>query len=78
MQYFLVRIGIIFEVTVADRVRLEVVVKSGNTLQKHVWHAWIIILSAQGSGLRPLWRGRVNRRPAFENLYLALAGAVYD
>ena len=44
------RTGISFEVSVADRVRLEAIVADRNRPQKHVWRANIILLTAAGFG----------------------------
>ena len=40
------RKGIIVDVSAADRVRLEAVVVDGNSPQKHVWRARIVLLTA--------------------------------
>ena len=56
-----------------DRERLEAVIGSGNSPQKHVWRARIVLLSADGVGTMKIQRqtgkGKSND--------LALAGAVY-
>lgn len=44
------RTGTSFEVTPADRRRLEAIVRDRNAAQKHVWRAEIILLSADGLG----------------------------
>jgi transposase len=44
------RKGIIVDVSAADRVRLEAVVADGNSPQKHVWRARIVLLTASGAG----------------------------
>ena len=53
-----------------DRERLEAIVGSGNSSQKHVWRARIVLLSAEGIGTMAADR----QRQADD---LALAGAVY-
>ena len=44
------RTGISFTVSSSDRKQLEALVSSGNSLQKHVWRARIVLLSADGVG----------------------------
>lgn len=44
------RTGITFEVTSADRARLEAIVAAGSSPQKHVWRARIILMSGDGFG----------------------------
>ncbi|MDP6715663.1 MAG: IS630 family transposase, partial [SAR202 cluster bacterium] len=44
------RTGISITVSPAERLRLEQVVQDGNSVQKHVWRAAIILLSADGAG----------------------------
>ena len=44
------RTGITFNITAADRVRLETVVAAGSSAQKHVWRAKIILMSGDGHG----------------------------
>jgi len=44
------RTGISFTVSPLDRKQLEALVSSGNSLQKHVWRARIVLLSADGVG----------------------------
>ena len=44
------RNGISISVSSADRRRLEAIVASRNTAQKHVWRARIVLLSAEGVG----------------------------
>ena len=50
------RIGISITVTSADRVRLEAVIRNRNALQKHVWRAAIVLLSAAGIGTNAIMR----------------------
>jgi hypothetical protein len=51
------RKGIVVDVTTADRARLEAVVANRNSLQKHVWRARIILLTADGLGTNAIKRG---------------------
>ena len=44
------RSGICISVSAADRRRLETIVADGNTRQKHVWRARIVLLTADGLG----------------------------
>lgn len=44
------RTGVGFHLDLKDRQRLEAVVASRNSPQKHVWRALIVLLSADGSG----------------------------
>ena len=44
------RTGVSFSVSSSDRRRLEAVVADGNSPQKHVWRAQIILLSSDGLG----------------------------
>jgi transposase len=50
------RSGISFDVTVEDRARLEAIVADRNRPQKHVWRAWIILLSDDGFGTAEIMR----------------------
>ena len=50
------RTGIHFEVTTADRNRLETIVVDRNSPQKHVWRARIILLTADGLGTNEIER----------------------
>src|SRR5215212_1644104 len=50
------RIGIVVEVTAADRARLEAVVADRNSPQKHVWRARIVLLTADGCGTAEITR----------------------
>ncbi len=50
------RTGITFEVSSADRLRLERLARDRNAPQKHVWRAWIILLSADGFGTTSIMR----------------------
>ena len=42
------RSGIVTDLTSADRERLERIIKDRNAVQKHVWRAGIVLLSADG------------------------------
>ena len=44
------RKGITIEVTPADRVRLDAIIRDRNSPQKHVWRARIVVLTADGTG----------------------------
>ena len=50
------RSGISVTVSLADRLRLEGVVRDRNAAQKHVWWAAIILLSAGGVGTTEIMR----------------------
>ncbi len=50
------RPGITITLTPADRLRLEALVRDGNTVQKHVWRARIVLLSADGIGTNEIMR----------------------
>jgi transposase len=50
MREYLMRTGITFDVTPADRARLEAIVAAGSSPQKHVWRARIILMSGDGFG----------------------------
>ncbi|HNY40272.1 MAG TPA: IS630 family transposase [Bryobacteraceae bacterium] len=44
------RTGVSITVSAADRRRLEAIVADRNAAQKHVWRAWIVLLTAVGLG----------------------------
>ena len=50
------RPGIVIELTRADRLRLEALVRDRNAAQKHVWRARIVLLSADGIGTNAIMR----------------------
>jgi transposase len=50
------REGIAVEVGAAERARLEAIVGDRNSLQKHVWRARIVLLTADGSGTNEIMR----------------------
>jgi transposase len=50
------RTGIVVEVSPADQVRLQAVVTDGNSPQKHVWRAQIVLLTAKGHGTAEIMR----------------------
>ena len=56
MRVCVMRTGISFEVSPADRRRLEALVQDRNTAQKHVWRAKIILLSGDGVGTMEIMR----------------------
>lgn len=51
------RKGIVVNATAADRARLAAVVADGNSPQKHVWRARIILLTAGKLGTNAIMRG---------------------
>jgi len=44
------RKGILIHVTSTDRQRLEAIVRDPKSAQKHVWRAWVFLLTANGHG----------------------------
>src|SRR5438105_238361 len=48
--------GITVAVSAADRARLEAIVASRNSPQKHVWRARIVLLTADGVGTNEIMR----------------------
>ena len=50
------RAGITVEVNSADRARLEAIVADRNSLQKHVWRARIVLMTADGIGTNAIMR----------------------
>ena len=50
------RTGIIISLNPADQNRFEAVVSDRNSVQKHVWRAKIMLLSAGGAGTRDIMR----------------------
>ncbi|HEX6014884.1 MAG TPA: IS630 family transposase [Geminicoccaceae bacterium] len=50
------REGITVKVSAADRARLEAVVAEGNSRQKHVWRARIVLATADGCGTAEIMR----------------------
>ena len=50
------RTGITFEVTAADRTRLEAIAADRNSPQKHVWRANIVLLTGAGCGTAEIMR----------------------
>ena len=50
------RPGINIDLSSADRLRLEALVRDRNTAQKHVWRARIVLLSASGMGTNAIMR----------------------
>jgi len=57
------RTGISFEVTAADRCRLEAVVGDRNAAQKHVWRSRIILFTADGCGTAEIMRRTGKSKP---------------
>jgi len=66
------RKGIEVRFEAGDRERLEAVIGSGNSPQKHVWRARIVLLSAAGVGTMAIQRDRQSQADD-----LALAGALH-
>src|SRR6266436_2079196 len=50
------RAGITVEVNSGDRARLEAIVADRNSLQKHVWRARIVLMTADGIGTNAIMR----------------------
>lgn len=50
------RTGIVVNVTAADRTRLAAIVANGNTAQKHMWRAKIVLLTGDGLGTAAIMR----------------------
>ena len=50
------RTGLHFDLSAADRVRLEAVVADRNSPQKHVWRARIVLARAEGCGTAEVMR----------------------
>jgi hypothetical protein len=50
------RTGIIIELNVSDRARLEAIASDRNSPQKHVWRSRIILLTAAGIGTAAIMR----------------------
>jgi hypothetical protein len=50
------RPGIIVDVTVADRARLEAALADRNSPQKHVWRSAIVLATADGLGTNAIMR----------------------
>jgi hypothetical protein len=50
MRRSYMRTGVTFEVSAADRVRLNAIVSAGSSPQKHVWRAKIILMTDEGRG----------------------------
>ena len=56
MQVCDMRTGIIIEVSATDRERLAAIVADRNAPQKHVWRAYIVLLTADGCGTAEIMR----------------------
>ena len=50
------RMGIVVEVSAADRWQLAAIVADRNSPQKHVWRAQIVLLTAEGCGTAEIMR----------------------
>src|SRR6266446_5925792 len=57
------RTGVEVRVSPEDRARLDEVVADRNTPQKHVWRAWIVLLSADGVGTMEIARRTGQSKP---------------
>jgi transposase len=57
------REGITVKVSAADRARLEAVVADGNSRQKHVWRARIVLATADGCGTAEIMRRSGKSKP---------------
>src|SRR3954469_1568665 len=57
------RRGIEVRLGAGDRERLEVVIGSGNSPQKHVWRAGVVLLSADGIGTMAIQRQTGKGKP---------------
>src|SRR3954469_25357176 len=57
------RRGIEVRLGAGDRERLEVVIGSGNSPQKHVWRAGVVLLSADGVGTMAIQRQTGKGKP---------------
>ena len=56
MRFWRMRAGISIDLCLADRQRLEALVRDRNAAQKHVWRARIVLLSADGLGTNAIMR----------------------
>ena len=57
------RQGVVVRLGPGDRERLEAVIGSGNSPQKHVWRARIVLLSADGVGTMAIQRQTGKGKP---------------
>ncbi len=62
-EFVRIKMGIEVRLGVGDRERLEAVVGSGNSPQKHVWRARIVLLSAAGVGTLAIQRQTGKAKP---------------
>src|SRR5271155_5335187 len=62
-EFVRMKMGIEVRLGVGDRERLEAVVGSGNSPQKHVWRARIVLLSAAGVGTLAIQRQTGKAKP---------------
>ena len=56
MRVWVMRTGVSFTVSTADRARLEAIVADRNSPQKHVWRCRIVLLTAAGFGTNAIMR----------------------
>ncbi|RWX23753.1 helix-turn-helix domain-containing protein, partial [Rhizobium leguminosarum] len=57
------RTGITFDVTAADRSRLEAIIAAPTSPQKHVWRAKIILMSGNGLGTVAIMQATGKSKP---------------
>jgi hypothetical protein len=50
------RTGVVVHLSPTDRKRLRSIVDDRNSLQKHVWRAWIVLATADGVGTVEIMR----------------------
>src|SRR4051794_34462866 len=72
------RTGVEIRLSPEERKRLEAVVGSGNSPQKHVWRARIVLLSADGVGTAEVQRRTRKAEPASRRWQLPFMGGGVD
>ena len=72
------RPGINIDLSSADRLRLEALVRDRNTAQKHVWRARIVLLSATGMGTNAIIRETGKSKTCVWRWQERFAGRVED
>jgi hypothetical protein len=63
MRIWLDEEGVEVRLGPGDRERLEAIIRSGNSSQKHVWRARIVLLSAEGFGTMAIQRQTGKGKP---------------
>jgi len=63
VQAHIMRAGIVDNVTPADRYRLEAIIGDRNAPQKHIWHAKLILATADGCGTAEIIRRSSKVKP---------------